>query len=1042
MLDKEKGIDVLSKTDSAGDIVQDGATADAGNSRNFETSPSGFHGSPIFIEACAGCGILSSVMQQRGFQVIPIDCPRNRHTPKCRLVVMDLTAPHADQLLRRIVDDYRVAGVHIALPCGTCSKARGIPLPNGAPGPPPLRDMEHLHGLPGLSAMHQAKIDAANQLYKWADEFIRFLISRSVPWTIENPSNSWLWEMPYAIAHGHFVHLHACAYGGERKKKTSFLCSEAEFMVLEKFCDGTHPHKEWGFDFEKGEFNTAKEAEYPKALCEQYANVLERLTLGFNEQRATVDKPEKVKPQQQAKGRSLPQIIPEFAAVRTVTSKELPPVNDKKVLTAIWQSIPAGSKLLRTEAKRGDFILYVFGLFRGMEDFVKVARQLWHPFDELRNLPDCMVQCIFRCLKSSPAEMTRRRIQTLRLWSNWEKELRKDELELHRSLHPKVANVLAGKRLLLFEKLATSIGWPDKGLHLELKEGFKLTGYLPPSGVFKTEVRPAAFGKQELMQDSKFLRPLLLGKVRSAGNTDQYASELFDITVKEAVDKNWLEGPFDVADIDNMFDCWLPVRRFAVFQRGKVRPIDDMKENKLNQSFSCGEKIDLQALDQLVWSLQVITRFCLHGGDLDFVLSDGERLRAPVHQAWKGVDAKLTTTAFDLESAYKQLALHPSEYDCTVVTLRNPSSNKPACFLMRTLPFGSTASVLHFNRVARLIWRLGVELDLWWSNYFDDFPCISHCCQLASTKSSVECLFKLLGFRFAHDKLAPFAERSEMLGVILDTSKQGCIVIDNKDTRKAELAAEITKILESGSMDVDTLPSVLGRVQFAEMRISGRQGKLALADIREWERSTKIQKQMVLDPVSMDAFKTLHARVTSGKPQQLFADVPERPVIIFTDGAVETNSDGNVEATIGGVLICDNVVQMFGTRVDDDVLKDWLTELTHPVGLTEMYAIVVALNLWKEKIAGRRVICFCDNWTAIDVFVKGSSPIRWWRRLLLALEKIDENLNCLMWMARVASPSNVADPPSRGQWDQVDFMKPFDVRHPRCPITGKTLRGL
>lgn len=287
-----------------------------------------------------------------------------------------------------------------------------------------------------------------------------------------------------------------------------------------------------------------------------------------------------------------------------------------------------------------------------------------------------------------------------------------------------------------------------------------------------------------------------------------------------------------MTDIHNMFKCWLLVRRFAVFQRGNVRSIDDMKENKLNQSFSSGEKIDLQALDHVVWCFQVSTRYCLHGGELDFVLSCGEYLRAPVHQAWKGVGAKLTTTAFDLESAYKQLALHPSEYDCTVVTLCNAASNKPACLLMRTLPSGSTASVLHFNRVARLIWRLGVELDLWWSNYFDDFPCISHGCQLASTKSSVECLFQLLGFRFAHDKHAPFTEQSEMLGIILDTSNKGYVVIDNKETRKMELADEIRKILESGSMDVDTVPSVLGRrVQFVEMRISGRQGKLALADI-------------------------------------------------------------------------------------------------------------------------------------------------------------------------------------------------------------------
>ena len=159
-------MDDLSKTDLADSTLQGFGTDNADNSDTFETSPSGFQGTPIFIEACAGCGILSSVVQQRGFQVIPIDCPRNRHTPKCRLVVMDLTAPHADQLLRRIVDDYPVAAVHIALPCGTCSRARGIPLPNGTPGPPPLRDKEHLHGLPNLTPMQQSKVDAANQLYK------------------------------------------------------------------------------------------------------------------------------------------------------------------------------------------------------------------------------------------------------------------------------------------------------------------------------------------------------------------------------------------------------------------------------------------------------------------------------------------------------------------------------------------------------------------------------------------------------------------------------------------------------------------------------------------------------------------------------------------------------------------------------------------------------------------------------------------------------------------------------------------------------------
>ena len=114
---------------------------------------------------------------------------------------------------------------------------------------------------------------------------------------------------------------------------------------------------------------------------------------------------------------------------------------------------------------------------------------------------------------------------------------------------------------------------------------------------------------------------------------------------------------------------------------------------------------------------------------------------------------------------------------------------------MRTLPFGSTASVLHFNRVSRLLWRLGIELHLWWANYFDDFLCISHRSQVTSTKSCVEGLFDLLGFRFAHDKLAPFSASTEMLGVVVDTAQKGMVKVDNKESRKRDLVSEISLIL-------------------------------------------------------------------------------------------------------------------------------------------------------------------------------------------------------------------------------------------------------
>ena len=70
-----------------------------------------------------------------------------------------------------------------------------------------------------------------------------------------------------------------------------------------------------------------------------------------------------------------------------------------------------------------------------------------------------------------------------------------------------------------------------------------------------------------------------------------HANEQYRITLEVANEKNWLEGPCTVDQLNKMFGTWLPVRRFSVFQKGKVRPIDDMKENRLNMSFGSGEKM-------------------------------------------------------------------------------------------------------------------------------------------------------------------------------------------------------------------------------------------------------------------------------------------------------------------------------------------------------------------------------------------------------------------------------------------------------------------
>lgn len=45
---------------------------------------------------------------------------------------------------------------------------------------------------------------------------------------------------------------------------------------------------------------------------------------------------------------------------------------------------------------------------------------------------------------------------------------------------------------------------------------------------------------------------------------------------------------------------------------------------------------------------------------------------------------------------------------------------------MRTLPFGTAASVHHFLRVSYFLHMVGLHAGICWGAYFDDFPMVTH----------------------------------------------------------------------------------------------------------------------------------------------------------------------------------------------------------------------------------------------------------------------------------------------------------------------------
>eukprot|EP00435_Cladocopium_sp_Y103_P004644 s2855_g1.t1 len=898
----------------------------------------------VFVELCAGSGILSATAEEHGFFPFPVDHDRNRHQSFTQIFSLDLTEDKAWTFLDLLRESATVVAWHLGLPCGTCSRAREIPINEYDAGPPPLRNEQYPMGVPWMNARDAAKVRQANHLYERACQFVLQLLFMLHVVTIENPTDSWLWTLPCVAAlyqYCFFVNFHACMFGGKRKKRTSLLTNETRFQALPRFCDESHEHAAWGLD-ETGTFNTAHEAQYPKGLCEEYCKILVDINNSNSSSPSTQETTPVVndgthfRAHVQPRGRKIKQLVPEFLRVVSLVLPNLPSVNGKKLLTQPLFDIPAGSKLLRSEAKQGSY-LCVFGIFHSIQQFVMASQQLLHPFDSFVNLPDILLQCMFDVLTLGPIEIAKLRLSKIQSWRRRREELEKAEREVHGRIPQHMKLLVQDKQFLLFEQLAEEIGWPDKTLHHEMRTGFKLVGQGTPSNVFKPEVKLAKFDEQELMRQSKFLRPLILGKVKNAG-LPEYGKELNDITRGEADSKGWLKGPLDEESLrKEVGDHWLPVERFAVGQRNKLRPIDNFSSNKVNEAWTSPEKLDLQALDHMIWLIGVFYKCAVDKRVVDLSLSDGRQLQGPVHDDWHRCSNECLLTTLDLKDAYKHLGVHESDRNKAVVTLKSDVHGGVDCYAMNCLPFGAASSVHNFNRVARLLWAIGVvELRLPWVNYFDDYPLMTPSSISTSTVSAAKSMMHILGFKYAEHKLETPKESAEILGVNVDCSgvrSLGEVKYIMKESRRVELLECLENILKEKAIVPFDLPSILGRVQFADGQLTGRAGKLAMADD------------------TLRAVEFLRKRFLDNEPRKMSLKCDDHPILLFTDGSFEPGGDEE-SALIGGVLLCEGMqCRVFGSHVPPELLEKWhAAGKEHLIGQVEMYAVAVARALWKQVL--------------------------------------------------------------------------------------------
>ena len=75
----------------------------------------------LFIEACAGSALLSSVMRCAGFDILAIDFGKVGRNSNIHVINLDLRQKHSWQFLHTVVLSRRAFHFHGAPPCGTSS---------------------------------------------------------------------------------------------------------------------------------------------------------------------------------------------------------------------------------------------------------------------------------------------------------------------------------------------------------------------------------------------------------------------------------------------------------------------------------------------------------------------------------------------------------------------------------------------------------------------------------------------------------------------------------------------------------------------------------------------------------------------------------------------------------------------------------------------------------------------------------------------------------------------------------------------------------
>lgn len=416
----------------------------------------------------------------------------------------------------------------------------------------------------------------------------------------------------------------------------------------------------------------------------------------------------------------------------------------------------------------------------------------------------------------------------------------------------------------------------------------------------------------------------------------KYDADILSACVDE-VKLGRMRGPlFLVSEVVAQFGSRVAfARRFPVVQSDKVRPCDDFRSGWQNSAFQINRKLVL--------------------GTLDSFFAAAVRVRDPKPCFWR----------IDHESAYRQVPLCENDVGLAVVVVWNPVAKRPEFYAHLAAPFGATAAVYAYNRVARALVHIARTLLLIpVDNFFDDFlGVVSSCCAHSSFHAFRE-LNEILGFIVKVSKCVPPCSSGELLGCWVDLASRP-FTLGITSRRKSSLITLFDSILEVSRLSPTLAGTLAGKVGFAALGLFGRVGRAALRPL--YARQHSSNKVISLDPVLRAALLWLRELVCNATPRIFAASALKSPpsVVIYTDGEGSGGIAGVVFGSSCGTRvfqcnICKKVFACFHARKNQ-------------IALIESTAALLTLASVAPLIRGANGLLLIDNTSEQGALINGFS---------------------------------------------------------------------